>query len=892
MAIPRAEKRGQIAFNGHKTGEVIGPNVPLTVLLEDETAKKVEIVGGKAASLAELNIIPGIKVPEAFVVTTSLQDQVFAQNPEIRAKVESLDEVTSLWLKAKLIGDNEGAEGWEGRISLLSKMLEEMMRNVRLPTQAKNQIGRDYDKLCERVGEENMAVAVRSSGTSEDGKDNSFAGQHKTLLHQRGKEKIIDAAKECLASQFSERAVNYRNEGRFEASKKALMEDTEDLDRALKASEQLSHKESKLAVIVQRMVNAKAAGVGFSIDPNSGARLTHVDVSYGLGEAVVSGSVTPDSYDIDPNTGEIIGRNLGEKAIKIVYAEEGTKEDDVSKQDRKRFAISDAQVKEIAASIDVIRKAYRKEVDDMEFAIDAEGRLYFLQARPETVVSNGDSMIVKMRSHIIPEDISKNAKEIFKGGETGSPGAASGIMAAVATIEEAKQIIEEYKRKGEKIILVTDRTDPDWVPIMKKVSGIITRVGGATCHAAIVSRELGVPCIVGAGGKIESLAIHAGSAITMDASGKVVYEGTLALEEIGEDIDVRELLENPTKTVIGINIANIDQARKLHPLAELGEKFKISLLRTEFLLEDIGVHVNALVDFDKGKIAPDSDLYRRIAEKIAGYGSGEEYFKTKLTEGIAAFAAAFPNSSITLRTTDFKTNEYKSLIGGKEYEPEESNPMLGDRGLLRFLRPENRDAFKWELEAIKKVREMGYKNVEVMFPMVHDPKELTGDPELTAIGFKGAFETMDEVGMSPGKDGLRVGIMVEIPSNAIRILDFIKAGIQFVSIGSNDLTQFGLAVDRDNEKMKLSWLSAANPAVVKMIEETIEVCDEFGIDVGICGQEPSNNPGFARKLVEFGIKSMGVTPDTFLRSHRLVREAEKSRNSHAAPTSTVLFTAS
>ena len=859
--------------------------LPLTVSLEDERAKRVDIVGGKAASLAELGTIPGIRVPEAFVITTSLQDQILEQNPEIGTRVKNLDEVTSRWLRVKLTGNNEEVEVLKEQVTAAGKMLREMIEAAQLPTSAEDQIGKDYDGLCKTVGEENMDVAVRSSGIAEDGVDLSFAGLNKTLLNQKGREEVSRSIKECLASQFSERAVSYRNDVRFEMLQKALDDSPEDVDSALEESKGLSHSESKMAVVVQRMVNAYAAGVAFSIDPISGARLTHINVSYGLGEAVVSGGVTPDFFDVDPETGAIIGRNLGEKAIKIVYAGRGgTEEQNVPEEDRKRFAISDYEVKEIASSVSAIRKAYGKDVDDMEFAIDRERRLYFLQARPETFVSQDDPMIVKMRNNVVPEDVAKTAETLFRGGETGSPGAANGIVAAVNTIEEAKQIIEECRKRKEKVILVTDRTDPDWVTVMKEVSGIITRVGGTTCHAAIVSRELGVPCIIGVGDKIESLKKSAGSAITMDASGKVVYEGKLALEEVGEDIDVRELLANPTKTVIGINIANIDQARNLHAFAELGKNFKISLLRTEFLLEDIGVHVGALVDFDKGELLPDSDLYKRIAERIAGYASGREYFITKLREGIAAFAALFPNSTITLRTTDFKTNEYRNLIGGREYEPVEPNPMMGDRGLLRFLRPENRDAFKWELEAIKEAWEMGYRNIEIMFPMVRDPKELTGDPELDAIGFKGAFEIMDEVGINRGEDGLRVGIMVEVPSNALRIRDFIKTGIKFISIGSNDLTQFGLAVDRDNEKVKLSWLGASNPAVVNMIETTIEICDEFGIDTGICGQEPSNNLQFAKKLVELGIGSIGVTPDAFRRTHEFVREAEQSRKSQVHPT--------
>lgn len=850
-------------------GIEIDQQVPLTVTLEEERAKRVDIVGGKAASLAELRSIPGIKVPEAFVITTSLSGEILVQNPDIKTGVEGLDEISSRWLRAELIGDNEEARALKEQIKAMGDALKKKMENAIIPDSAQRRIETEYNQLCKRVGEENMAVAVRSSGISEDGKDNSFAGQYESYLHQQGEEEVLDAIRKCLASQFTERAIEYRNGVRFKMLQEELKDSPGDVDSALEKSKGISHSESKLAVVVQRMVNASVAGVGFSIDHNSGARLTYINISYGLGEAVVGGRVTPDSFQVDQRTGEIIGRKLGEKAKKIVYAEKGTKEVDVPEEDRKRFVITDEKARELANKIATIKSSYGREMDT-EFALDANGEIYFVQARPETFASNKDPMIAEMRSSIVPEDIAKGAKVIFKGGETGSPGAANGILIIVDTIDEAKQLIEECREKKEKVILMTKRTDPDWVTVMKEVNGIITRVGGTTCHAAIVSRELGVPCIIGVGDKIEFLVQHAGSAITMDASGKIVYEGKLPLEEVGEDIDVRELLKSPTKTVIGINIANIDQARKLHALGELGPGFKISLLRTEFLLEDIGVHVRALIDFDKGEIDPSSSLYERIAEKIVGYSGGEEYFKTKLTEGIVAFAALFPNSSITLRTTDFKTNEYKNLIGGEEYETPEENPMMGNRGVGRYIRPENKEAFKWELEAIKRARDMGYRNIQVMFPMVRDLDDL-GD----------AYTCMEEIGMGRGVDGLKVGMMVEVPANVILLEEFGRL-VDFFSIGSNDLTQLTLGVDRDNEKLtNLPRYGSSNPAVVKLIRDAIRRSRQLGIEIGICGQEPSNNLAFAKMLVEEGINSIGVTPDAFPRTYRGVRGMEQDRENQA-----------
>ena len=841
----------------------------LTVFLEDENAKRIEIVGGKAASLTKLSAISGIKVPQAFVLTTSFYNQILQQNPEIKEAILELDKLSCKWLKAKLAA-KPVAQLWEQQASSRGKILRGMMGDVKIIKYAEKEIVNAYNKLCRAAGEKDMAVAVRSSCTLEDRADSSFAGQYDTYLHKKGKEEVLTSIKECLVSQFTERVINYRNEGRLKIAEQALRGQDSGIDKAIIISEELSHTQAKLAVIVQRMVDAASAGVGFSVDSKSGAPFTHIDINYGLGESVVSGSVSPDSYDIDPKTGAIVGRNLGGKEIKISYVRGGTKEVKVPKRERQKFVLTDSQAKELARKIATIRRVYRREVDT-EFAIDSKGKIYFLQARPETVASKNDSMIIKMRRKIISEAVAKNAEVIFKGGVTGSPGASNGIVMVAHTIGEAKRSIKKYKDK--QIILVADRTDPDWVPIMKKVSGIVTRVGGATCHAAIVSRELEVPCIVGTGKTTSFFKNYISKGITLDANNKTIYKGKLLLEEIGEDIDVRELLKRPTKTAIGLNISNPDMTRKMHALAGLGNNFGISLLRIEFLLEEIGVHVNALVDFDKGKLS--SNLHKRIAEKIVGFSSGKEYFITKLAEGISSIAAVFPNSDIALRTTDFKTNEYKSLIGGEKYESEEANPMMGWRGLVRSLSPENREAFKWELEAIKRAREMGYKNIKLMFPVVRDPKELTGDPELTAIGFKGAYEIMEEVGLSRGKDDFKVGIMVEVPTNAIRIHDFIDAGLDFISFGTNDLTQFTLAADRDNEKIQgLSWYGETNPAVVALVKFVIKECKERGIEIGICGQAPSNNPEFARMLVREEIDSIGVTPDRFLATYRLTKQAE------------------
>ncbi len=888
-----SERPGTIGqnLNGHQNGEVKFDYAPLTVSLEDETARNRDLVGGKGFGLAELKAIPGIaeKVPDGFVITTPVYDQILGKNPEIKTRIKRLDQASIRWLEANLSGDSQDAKALETQIVAAGKMIKEMMEEVKLSTDAENAIGKGYDELCRKGGKANMPVAVRSTELQEDGGNTSFAGQNKTELNRRGQEEVVSSVKKCCASQFEERAISYRNNERLRIALQTLEENPEDINKAIEKSKGFSHEESKMAVVVQEMINSSVSGVALSIDPATGAPRTIIELNNGIGESVVGGEVTPDYFEIDPRTGEIVGRHLGVKGVKTSYIKGGTGSVETSKEEARKFAASDEKVREIARDVAIVRESLKKEVD-MEFALDEKGNLHWVQERAETVGSKKDPHIVEMREYKVPEEVAKKADVVLKGGIIGCPGAASGTKLIASSVEKARRILEAEENKGKDMILVADKTTPDWVPIMKKVKGIITRHGGRTCHAAIVSREMGVPCLVGTEEAISALKNDAIKEITLDVKNTKVYKGILPLEETGEDIDVREILKNPTDTIVGVNIGMPDEAKKLHALAELGEKFAVPLVRIEFLLGDeIGVHVNALVDFDKGKIAPDSDLYRQIKERIRGFSSGEEYFITKLSEGIASIAGVFPQSPATIRTTDYKTNEYESLIGGKEYETKEANPMIGWRGLVRSLHPASREGFKWELRAIKRARDMGNKNIKIMFPMVRDPKELTGGPELDAIGFKGAFEIMKEVGLERGEDGLKVGIMIEDETNIERIDDYIDSGIDFGSIGSNDLTQLVLAADRDNEKLqKIPWYGETNPAVLNKIIRVIRRCKERGVEISICGDAPSSNQEIVRILVEEGITSMGVTPNSLLDAINTVRKVEQSRKSQSAPT--VLFT--
>jgi len=884
--------------------ELYDQTVPLTDFFEGPFAHKVEYAGGKGSNLAELNSVEGIKVPPGFMVLAPLSELILKQNPQIVEKIKELDEYSVSWVKAKLNESEEEAQSLEKAYSEKGAIIEKEMNSVKISQDERKKIVESYDELSRRVGIKNVRVAVRSSGICEDGSEFSFAGQNKTELHQEGEEEVINAVRSCIASQFGGRAIQYRNDARLTLTKRAL-EKEKDLDNALASNENFSHTESRLAVVVQEMIDSDASAIGFSVDSVTGADITRIDYNLGIGEALVGGDVTPDSYEVDPRTDKIIYRSIGEKENKTVYVKGGTQLVEVPLEQRNRPAVVDDIVIDTAKQIHLAKAHYLKKFNnkkiDMEFAVK-NGVVYVTQARPETISSAKDPMIIEMREFTVTKEAKKGAKIAMKSGRMGSPGAATGIPMFAQNIEEAEKFLDAEENKGKNIILITNKTSPDWVKIMKRVKGIITRVGGDKCHAAIVSREQRVPCIVGAGSAIENLKNR--KEITMDARNTMVYEGKLALEETGEDIDVREFLKNPTKTVLGIILANPDEAKRLHALSELGNKFKVSLLRAEFILGDIGAHINtlvdynekfkdinpirvqeqALVDFDQGRLSKD------LAEKVAklllenGYVSAKEYFIEKYSEGISRFAAIFPNSEIVLRTTDYKTNEYAELIGGKEYEEHEENPMMGKRGLERFLDPANREGFKWELEAIKRARDNGYKNIEIMFPMVRDPLEISGTPEEMEKkykeGFRSVVDLMKEVGLEKGKDGLKVLMMVENPENVIMLDEYKKAGIDDISIGSNDLTQFTLGVDRDNEYLAgISQYTEMNPAVIRLVIQALRTCKEKDIISGLCGQAAGNYPEFAEMLVDEGIDSMGVPPDRLLATHRIIVEKESKKRS-------------
>lgn len=837
------------------------PHTPFVVFLGDLQARDKSLVGGKAASLAELTTITS--VPPAFMVTTAGYDVFLEHNPHLNGLIGRVDELSRQWIDCQR--KKSSAEDVEVEIREVGDTVRQAVMNAELPKTLIKEIQVGYQHMCEGSGVSDIPVAVRSSGVAEDLPGASFAGQYDTLLNQKGIEQVTESILNCFASNFTARVITYRNEH-------ALHQ----MDRD--SAEFFSHRNSRMAIAIQQMVDAKAAGVAFSLDPTSGAPITKIEVTHGLGEALASGKATPDSFAVDPNTRVIIGRTRGEKLVKTIRNEDsgGVETIETSDAERRIFTLPDDQVKEIAENVKDIAGTYGRPMDT-EFVVDQDDRLWFVQARPETIYASRNPMIIPMKTREIDPSRRNTAVKLCTGGKTGSPGVAAGRVTVAENVAEALDKIRQINQ-GDSHILVAHRTDPDWVEAMKKVGGIITEHGGPNCHAAIISREQGTPCLVGAGGEMyNKLAGWDGREITLDAGSETVYEGLLPLVEFGEDIDVQEILNHPTRTKLGLILANPETAAKMYALRELGDNFAISLLRIEFILSShIGIHARALEDFDNGKVE-DLGIRRQISEKIAGFASGRDYYITKLAEGIASFAAIYPDSEITVRTTDFKTNEYSQLIGGSLYEKKEENPMMGWRGLIRSLAPENHEVTRWELEAIRRAREMGYKNIKLMFPVVRHPVELTGGSDLDKLGFKGIFQLMDEVGLLRGEDGFEAGIMVEIPANSILIDEFAKTGIDFISFGTNDLTQSTLLSDRDSGILaQFPWLRETHPAIVRQVQQVIRTCKQMGIKTGICGNAPSNNPEFAKMLVKEGIDSIGVLPDKLLSTYKLVQEAEQS----------------
>ncbi len=765
----------------------------------------VEKVGGKNSSLGEMIsglAAAGVSVPGGFA-TTAQAFRDFLKHEDLGNRIN--DELNKLDVNDVRALAETGAKIRQWVIDApLQPELEEKIREA-------------FAKMC--GDNQELAVAVRSSATAEDLPEASFAGQQETFLNIRGIDNVLIAVKEVFASLFNDRAISYRVHQGFE------------------------HEGVALSAGVQRMVRSEtgAAGVMFTLDTESGFRdAIFITSSYGLGETVVQGSVNPDEFYVHKQTlladrPAILRRTLGSKMIKMVYGSEGTtgksvETVDVDASDRNKFSITDEQVQELARQAITIEKHYGQPMD-IEWALDGDdGKLYIVQARPETVKSRSDMSV--MERYLL-----KDSGKVLVEGRAIGQRIGAGVVRIVTDLNDMDKV-----QDGD--VLVTDMTDPDWEPVMKRAAAIVTNRGGRTCHAAIIARELGVPAIVGCGDATELLSD--GQNVTVScAEGDVgrVYEGQLEFEIQRNSIESMPKL--PFK--IMMNVGNPDRAFDFSTLPNEG----VGLARLEFIINRIiGVHPKALLNYG----SMPKDLQETIDQRTAGYASPVDFYVEKLVEGISTLAAAFHPEPVIVRMSDFKTNEYANLIGGKLYEPEEENPMLGFRGASRYISENFRDCFELECRALKRVREeMGFTNVEIMIPFVRT----LGEAEHV-------IQLLGENGLKRGEHDLRVIMMCELPTNALLAEEFLEHFDGF-SIGSNDLTQLTLGLDRDSGIIS-HLFDERDAAVKKLLSMAIDACNKAGKYIGICGQGPSDHPDFAKWLMDQGISSVSLNPDSVLQT--------------------------
>jgi pyruvate,water dikinase len=770
-------------------------------------------VGGKNASLGEMIASlasGGIRVPPGFATTAMAYRDFIEVNglePAIRER----------------LGDFASGKA---TLAATGQAIRTLILSGDWPRDTEAAIRAGYDALCARAGKPLADVAVRSSATAEDLPDASFAGQQETFLNIRGVEALLDACRRCYASLFTDRAISYRIAKGFD------------------------HMAVALSVGVQQMVRSDLGGAGvmFSIDTETGfPDVVVIDAAWGLGENVVQGAVDPDEYQVfkpllsDPALKPIVHKTLGEKKKKMIYAEGDlpTRNVPTSKAERARFVLSDDEILELARWAVTIERHYGCPMD-MEWARDGEtGDLFIVQARPETVQSRVAAATLESYS------LSGKGKTLAKGLAIGS----AAVTGRVCIIENARDI----DRFVDGSVLVTGTTDPDWVPIMKRAAAIVTDHGGRTSHAAIVSRELGLPAIVGTGDA--TIVLHDEQEVTVScAEGDegFVLEGTAQIAT--ETIRVDHLPDTHTK--IMLNLANPAASFRWWRLPADG----VGLARMEFVVSNhIRVHPMALVRFDEVR---DEAARAEIETLTAGYADKEEYFVDRLSRGLSRIAAAFHPRPVIVRMSDFKTNEYAGLVGGAQFEPAEENPMIGFRGAARYYSPRYRAGFALECRAIRRLREeMGFANVVVMIPFCR-----------STIEADKVLEVMAENGLRRGENGLEIYVMCEIPSNVVLAAEFAKRFDGF-SIGSNDLTQLTLGVDRDSGELA-ELFDEQDPAVKWMISSVIAAARKAGAKIGLCGQAPSDHPEFATFLVECGISSISVSPDSFVQVKRIVAAAE------------------
>ncbi|MFT5986890.1 phosphoenolpyruvate synthase [Marinobacter sp. BSs20148] len=763
----------------------------------------VDRVGGKNASLGEMisNLAnAGVTVPGGFATTSHAYREFLATN----GLKDKIDET----LDALDVNDvNE--------LARVGAKIRQWVIDTPFPAVLDNALAEAYAQL--QNGNSKMAVAVRSSATAEDLPDASFAGQQETFLNVVGLDKIRTSVKEVFASLFNDRAISYRVHHGFD------------------------HKLVALSAGIQKMVRSETAssGVMFTLDTESGFRgVVFITGSYGLGETVVQGAVNPDEFYVHKSTltagrPAVLRRNLGSKAIKMIYHTNPTEGEfvetvKVDAAERGRFCITDAEVEELAKQAMIIENHYQRPMD-IEWAKDGDdGRIYIVQARPETVKSRASANV--MERYLLKE----TGKVLVEGRSIGHK-IGAGPVKIITSINEMDKV-----QDGD--VLVTDMTDPDWEPVMKRASAIVTDRGGRTCHAAIIARELGIPAVVGCGDATDLL--KNGQEVTVScAEGDTgfIYEGALDFEL--RENTIESMPNIPFK--IMMNVGNPDRAFDFQALPNEG----VGLARLEFIINRmIGVHPKALLNYD----TLPRDIQQTVNKRISGYASPVDFYVDKLVEGISTLAGAFAPKKVIVRMSDFKSNEYANLIGGALYEPDEENPMLGFRGASRYISETFRDCFELECRAMKRVRnDMGFTNVEVMIPFVRTVGEAAQVMDLLA-----------ENGLKRGENGLRVIMMCELPSNALLADQFLEHFDGF-SIGSNDLTQLTLGLDRDSGIIA-HLFDERNDAVKVLLSSAIQACRKAGKYIGICGQGPSDHPDLAKWLMEQGIDSVSLNPDSVL----------------------------
>ena len=786
---------------------------PYTLPFDKLGRHDVGEVGGKNSSLGEMiaNLAAlGVSVPDGFATTADAYRDFLAHGglaDRIAAELASLD-----------VDD-------VAKLAITGARIRDWILSTPFPARLQQEIEAGYDRMCD--GRAGVAVAVRSSATAEDLPEASFAGQQETFLNVRGRDHVVQAVHEVFASLFNDRAISYRVHQGFEHSLVAL------------------------SAGVQYMVRSDlgSSGVMFTLDTDSGFRdVVFITASYGLGETVVQGAVNPDEFyvykpSLRSGHQPILRRTLGAKAIKMTYAAAGqigkrVVTVDVPEADRMRFCITDADILELSRQALTIEDHYGCPMD-IEWGKDGEtGKIYILQARPETVQSRAGRTLNRYT-------LKEKGKVLATGRSIGQR-----IGAGPARIIRD---IKEMARVETGDVLVADMTDPDWEPVMKRASAIVTNRGGRTCHAAIIARELGIPAVVGCGDATKKIA--EGQPVTVScAEGDTgyIYEGQLEFAQ--SQIELDSLPQIPVK--IMMNVGNPDRAFDFAGIPNRG----VGLARLEFIINRmIGVHPKALLGFD----ALDPDLKDTIRRQMAGYSDPVEFYVEKLCEGIGTIAAAFAPEPVIVRLSDFKSNEYANLIGGRQYEPVEENPMLGFRGAARYVDEAFRPCFELECRALKRVRgEMGLKNVWVMVPFVRTLHEAEKVVELLAVN-----------GLKRGEDGLKVIMMCELPTNAVladRYLEFFDG----MSIGSNDMTQLTLGLDRDSAVIA-HLFDERDAAVKAMLSMAIKACRKAGKYIGICGQGPSDHPDLAQWLVEQGIESMSLNPDTVVETWLFLASASK-----------------